>query len=678
MTAITTVLMIGATGILLRPTTFDLMVAASGTTGSTSTVVVSSENDQTTATGWDYFDATTNTTRHAAAGLFEDALLFSPVVSPSLQSDSNLSSSAVFELRIGPVTKYARNPLFRGTKPYEHDINNGYSSVLYDPEDNLGKGRYRVFYSASDAGFTPPDCPSNECGAGSAILYATSNNGLTFVKPNLHLQPWYGNSSNNILFMGTTSVAIFDDGVHDKNASRRFKAWGNLVAGDIGAGDHSTRRTRALSTQQQQYPSSTIPITGVGKLEKSSATATGIDSKFSNSTTMPWKRPQAGGLAVSADGLIWTDYKMLQNTSDPDRDTWRFDAQASMFFDTRRRRYAGTMRAFRPCSVCGLCPIWWQPKASGGCLGRISPQCTAAQCNRTVRAIGSSTSISDDFLTTSWGPNEEILANHSDPTYQFYSQVTFPFYDIYLGIVMVFDAADPPDVYGKGKVHCELAWTRDPDMRSGWKRVAPGTDFIPLGSVAERDFDSHICFASSPPLRVKGEGVRMYYMGGDGPHYSPPAGQPGHRNSSFALATLRADGFLGVRALVTKETERAAVAKVLISEASTVPLLVAGPVLIVTVDTNFTSPVATATTTLCENSSLSIRVVSSTLPGGTVQCSTVAGANVTDMALANCTHLDAVVGETVVLEVRLVACATLYTIGFAQRNAESDYWAGGN
>ena len=54
-------------------------------------------------------------------------------------------------------------------------VDNGYSSVIYDADDSTGEGRYRAFYSASDPGFpSVPGCPPSECGAGSAILYATS------------------------------------------------------------------------------------------------------------------------------------------------------------------------------------------------------------------------------------------------------------------------------------------------------------------------------------------------------------------------------------------------------------------------------------------------------------------------------------------------------------------------
>lgn len=57
--------------------------------------------------------------------------------------------------------------------------------------------------------------------------------------------------------------------------------------------------------------------------------------------------------------------------------------------------------------------------------------------------------------------------------------------------------------------------------------------------------NSPINFKGNPQEKT-GEDTRIYYMGGNGPHYSPPHPSPIHRNSSYALATLRPDGFLAV------------------------------------------------------------------------------------------------------------------------------------
>ena len=471
--------------------------------------------------------------------------------------------------------------------------------------DATGHGRFRLFFSASDPGFVSPDCGPDECGSGTAVLYANSTDGLNWERPGLGLWGWRGEGAHrgvvvganrtNILFQGSTSVAVFRD-PSERNASRRFKAWGNLARGMIGP--------------ERQ---------GGGRAGAGGA--------------MPWKRPQVGGLAVSADGLAWTDYRELQNTSDGRRGRWRFDAQATMFFDARRQVYVGLDRAFRPCKECGDCPIWWQPHS--GCQEHRGPACTAAQCNRTVRAVGSVTSASRDFVDGSFGENVEVFAAPT-PEHQFYSTVVWPFADVYLAIVMVFDALDPPNTYGRGKIRCELAMSADPAMGPGsWRRIAPGTEFIPHGpelGPGLGSFDSHICFATAAPFRKtdagEGEGEEfIYFMGGDGPHYSPPYPDPLHRNTSLGLATLRPDRFVAVKGPGSGNFE----------------LEASGRQLTITADT--------------------------AVPGGSVTigwdgvpCTPVTDANVTDFAVRGCGELTA--GQRVQLQIRISGQALVYIVGF--------------
>jgi hypothetical protein len=96
---------------------------------------------------------------------------------------------------------------------------------LYDPDDTFGLGRYRVYYSASVKG-AGGGIPGES--GDSATLYATSQDGISWDKPALHRYKLGDSTANNILFRGTTAVGIYDDSSHDKNASRRFKMWGNL------------------------------------------------------------------------------------------------------------------------------------------------------------------------------------------------------------------------------------------------------------------------------------------------------------------------------------------------------------------------------------------------------------------------------------------------------------------
>ena len=153
-------------------------------------------------------------------------------------------------------------------------------------------------------------------------------------------------------------------------------------------------------------------------------------------------------------------------------------------------------------------------------------------------------------------------------------------------------------------------------------------------------WDSHICFAAGSPLRLEDE-VRVYYMGGDGPHYSPAWPSPLHRNSSFGLATLRQDGFIGIKA--TSSSNGGA--------ARTTAITVSGNgQLIATADTAGAFLAAPG-----NDASVVISV-------GGKQCGTIAGKNVTDFKLPNCNSLS--VGTNITLDIQLKGNAVLYTVGF--------------
>jgi hypothetical protein len=194
-------------------------------------------------------------------------------------------TSPSFEVFLGEVRKNPTGPVFRATEPWEHSIDNGYSSVLYDETDQFGLGVYRVYYSASDKSFGG-NIPGESSGA--ATLYATSKDGLVFEKPSLHRVNFNNSTSNNILFDGTTAVAIYDDSWHEKNASSRFKVWGNLP----GLLQSSTHNQRS------------------GKQFGSRLNHTHVEIGASLGFTA-----QLAGSAISSNGLNFTDYRRLQNPS---------------------------------------------------------------------------------------------------------------------------------------------------------------------------------------------------------------------------------------------------------------------------------------------------------------------------------------------------------------------------
>ena len=210
-------------------------------------------------------------------------------------------------------------------------------------------------------------------------------------------------------------------------------------------------------------------------------------------------------LAFSDTGLIWRGARDI---------TWpppqRYDCHNNLFFDAPSQRYVATTRD-------GF------SQAPGRTIGiAVSPSAKLT-------------------FNTSEAPACTLAGTSAK---QLYSQITFRWHDVLLGIVMVYDAQDAAQ-----KVRCKLAWA--PAAHGKWRWVegdeASGPDFVPLGKTGA--FDSHICFAAASPVawadgavgspsgRVTHE--RIYYMGGNGPH-------SGARNSSLGLAKLRKDGYAGV------------------------------------------------------------------------------------------------------------------------------------
>lgn len=167
---------------------------------------------------------------------------------------------------LGPVTKDPANPLLaEGRVPWDLAWWNTYPSVAYDRKAQL----YKLWYNGIICCEKGLMCPSTDyrwllpaCDAGrdddvagtataghnrssapplsgasyrrTATMYAESVDGKNWSQPHLGQVPWpHMNSSrnNNIAFGSGTSDAnrgVFLD-PHEKNASRRFKAFGRWV-----------------------------------------------------------------------------------------------------------------------------------------------------------------------------------------------------------------------------------------------------------------------------------------------------------------------------------------------------------------------------------------------------------------------------------------------------------------
>jgi len=216
------------------------------------------------------------------------------------------------------------------------------------------------------------------------------------------------------------------------------------------------------------------------------------------------------GTAVSPDGLWWYDARNVSWPYKAGSETGphqKYDTHQNIFWDAAKDKYVATTR--------DLEPFPW-------------------------RSVAIAESYSDEFaFNTTDAPPSVVQGTASE---QPYSQITFPYYGIYLGLSSVYDADA-----SEGRVHLRLTYSLDAET---WHWVdkggLTGQDFIALGRDSNESatdgnaFDSHIIFAAAYPIRMdKDDNVRIYYMGGNGPH-------SGARNSSFALATMRPDGFVAI------------------------------------------------------------------------------------------------------------------------------------
>lgn len=131
-------------------------------------------------------------------------------------------------------------------------------NIWHDPIPQQGRKKWRAWYSAfttcnSKAGKSgtpfcnnaPQTCGTNNAkGAdrGSGFLYAESDDGLNWIKPNLGLQTWNGSKDNNLInlaltgsgFGGMTTGVYLDEA--SKDPSQRYK----ISTGSNGAGGIAT------------------------------------------------------------------------------------------------------------------------------------------------------------------------------------------------------------------------------------------------------------------------------------------------------------------------------------------------------------------------------------------------------------------------------------------------------
>ena len=143
------------------------------------------------------------------------------------------------ELALGPVEKFGGNPLFGEDKPWEMRFDNLYANVIRDDKEQLYKCWYSPFIvDNSSKGMTLQQRKQRKYRAPynreMAICYATSEDGIAWMKPELGLVDFEGSSANNILWRGGGDTRAPRAGPHgtgilkdlrDPDPARRYKAF---------------------------------------------------------------------------------------------------------------------------------------------------------------------------------------------------------------------------------------------------------------------------------------------------------------------------------------------------------------------------------------------------------------------------------------------------------------------
>ncbi|MBT3201021.1 MAG: hypothetical protein HN350_14050 [Phycisphaerales bacterium] len=140
-------------------------------------------------------------------------------------------------LTVGKVTKHPSNPLFVEDKPWEMRYDNLYGNVIYDEQEKIYKCWYSPFIVDADWSKNWPlerrDKIRYRPGRGRemGICYATSKDGLTWVKPELGLASYdpknrtkrdSGDKKNNIILRGPHGAGVFKD-TREPDPKRRYK-----------------------------------------------------------------------------------------------------------------------------------------------------------------------------------------------------------------------------------------------------------------------------------------------------------------------------------------------------------------------------------------------------------------------------------------------------------------------
>ncbi|MHC4690787.1 MAG: hypothetical protein ACYS5F_14315 [Planctomycetota bacterium] len=359
-------------------------------------------------------------------------------------------------------TKHKDNPLFEEDKPWEKRFDNLYANVIYDEQENIYKCWYSPFIvDNSSKGMTLQQRKEEKYRAPynreMAICYATSKDGITWVKPELGLVEFEGSKANNILWRGIRTPSKDKDkewSEKDKEewSEKDKEEWSEKDKGEWSEKDKEEWLEKEKKDKDELWGGP--HGTGIFK---------DLREPDPNRRYKALLKYGILSVAFSPDGIHWD-----KAITCPEADS-AGDTHNNALWAPTLGKYVGITRE------------WGKP------FGR--------QVARTS---------SEDFIN--WSKCEIVLEG-LDENYQTYAMPVFYHGDIYLGLVAIH--AQETD-----RVWTELTWSPDTIK---WNRVLPGTPLIPNSDGKEGDYDWGCVYAAAYPVFLEDE-IRLYYGGSDGHH----------------------------------------------------------------------------------------------------------------------------------------------------------------
>ena len=403
-------------------------------------------------------------------------------------ADDGLIDSMVHVFRtLNPGRKHPANPLIVADKPWEETKTIYlYGTALHEPQAR-GTDRFRIWYCSNLLEYGSADH--------AGLLFAHSEDGIRWEKPELGVADLNGCAGNNAVFVNNSRQWVSTDGlswdVDETDPARRYK-----LLGFIGVDE----------------PESARP--GYGAF----FSPDGIHwTPYENNPVLPYDH-------LSVCEVATTIYN--EQSANPRKD-----------HPLDRHRYYGSVKySSWMCQPIHDRSFKYVRRSAGIMTSndfiRWSPNHLVLQPDEI-----------DDFLSRQRIMTAAPVLRRNRPEEhraEFYGMPLMPYGDILLGFLWVFDACGSVREDGgnqDGPVHVQLVGTRD--LRR-WDRLGERMPLLAPGAPGEWDCGS-IYTVNKPS--VVGDEIWLYYSGRDQGHKAETDAV-----GSIGLATWRLDGFVSINA----------------------------------------------------------------------------------------------------------------------------------